>query len=97
MTVCEKGLEAAEAELMRVLGDQRYVMPADGMAQVLTAYEAAKTAGVPVAWLKEWTTDDGFAYRRVDLSEGNEAWLAFLKPTVTPLYAAPPPPQVPHE
>lgn len=92
MTVDEKGLEAAEAQLMRVLGDQRYVMPANGMAQVLAAYEAAKTAEGVVAWAVIANGRPLF----VGLDEHITRAYSNRYPTV-PLYAAPPPPQVPHE
>jgi hypothetical protein len=47
--------------------------------------------GEAVAWLKEWTTDDGGACSRVDVRAECEPWLAFLKPKLTPLFASQPP------
>lgn len=102
MTVDEKGLEAAEAELMRVLGDQRYVMPANGMAQVLTAYEAAKTAEGAVAW--PISTDDevealarecDWDNRKYMTPADYRIWCDRMRKFAR--LAAPPPPQVIHE
>jgi hypothetical protein len=49
-----------------------------------------RTAEEPSAFLKFWWGTDGTPRTRVDLSEINEPWLEALKPTITPLYAAPP-------
>ena len=83
MTVDAKGLEAAEAELMRVLGDQRYVMPADGMAQVLAAYESAKSAE-PVAWPVGWAFREGDMVRKKSGSWFEGAIVGFYSTRDTP-------------
>ena len=69
-------------------GEEEMAMLADEISIALAAAPTPPAGGEAVAWLKEWTTDDGDECRRVDLTPDNEAWLAFLKPRVTPLYAA---------